>query len=297
MQEDLNKYSKYKIKPLFGREVHDIPNSLANKPEPSDKPTKVLSNNNFIPDNLAATPDTTVLGLDDEIDNPSEVVDNSILVENEVLKPSLDNVQNREVKTIPKSFKQAEDSSNLYVNKNENKSTVNSTSDDSKHVKPKQNVDQSFTNINQQVSTEGNVKLSNNNADKISEEGIKKNKSEKASSKQGIKEKIKFTKPKVKDSNLLLVRSSNGEIIRIINDNFVIGKSKYTNYQVTGNNTVSRRHILIHKKNNGNLYIEDNDSKNGTFLDGQRLKAHQKKQLVAGQSLRLSDEVFEVREA
>ena len=88
------------------------------------------------------------------------------------------------------------------------------------------------------------------------------------------------------------IKCRSRKIKRIKGD--LLWKSKYSDYQITKNNTVSRSHIIAHKLSDGSLTVEDNDSKNGTFLDGERLEAHKEIKLKKGQTLRLSDEVFEV---
>ena len=98
-------------------------------------------------------------------------------------------------------------------------------------------------------------------------------------------------------AKLVLVRKMDGEVVKISKKDFVIGKSKYSDYQVTKNNTVSRSHVVAHKKSDGSLTIEDNDSKNGTFIDGERLEPHEEMKLKDGMSLRMSNEVFEVQKA
>lgn len=105
----------------------------------------------------------------------------------------------------------------------------------------------------------------------------------------------KETTPKY--AKLVLVRKLDGEIVKISKKDFIIGKSKYSDYQVTKNNTVSRSHIVAHKHKDGSLTIEDNNSKNGTFIDGERLKANEEIKLKDGMSLRLSDEIFDVKKA
>lgn len=92
-----------------------------------------------------------------------------------------------------------------------------------------------------------------------------------------------------------LVRLSNKETVEITKDGFIVGKSKHSDYQIMKNNTVSRSHAIFHILDNGNFAIEDNDSKNGTCVDGVYLKAHEQKELKDDQTIRLSDEVFRVK--
>ena len=100
-----------------------------------------------------------------------------------------------------------------------------------------------------------------------------------------------------KYSKFALIRKSDGEVIKITKADFVIGKSKYSDYQVTKNNTVSRSHVIAHRCPDGGLSIEDNNSKNGTFVDGEKLEPYEQVILQEGMSIRLSDEIFEVKKA
>ena len=184
-------------KSIVGRLIHDVPDSLLNKPKPSDTPTKILEVEEIETPVVSGDPNpgTTVLGMD--FDEP-EVVEEPKVEEKPEPKP--------------------------------------------KPVEKKQ---------------------------------------EKA--------------PRY--AKLVLVRKLDGEVVKISKKDFVIGKSKYSDYQVTKNNTVSRSHVVAHKRNDGSLTIEDNESKNGTFLDGERLEPHEEVKLKDGMSLRLSDEIFEVQKA
>ena len=184
-------------KSIVGRLIHDVPDSLLNKPKPSDTPTKILEVEEIETPVVSGDPNpgTTVLGMD--FDEP-EVVEEPKVEEKPEPKP--------------------------------------------KPVEKKQ---------------------------------------EKA--------------PRY--AKLVLVRKLDGEVVKISKKDFVIGKSKYSDYQVTKNNTVSRSHVVAHKQNDGSLTIEDNESKNGTFLDGERLEPHEEVKLKDGMSLRLSDEIFEVQKA
>ena len=108
----------------------------------------------------------------------------------------------------------------------------------------------------------------------------------------------KFSSARIpKYSKFALIRKSDGEVIKITKADFVIGKSKYSDYQVTKNNTVSRSHVIAHKQLDGGLSIEDNNSKNGTFVDGEKLEPYEQVFLQEGMSIRLSDEIFEVKKA
>lgn len=131
-------------------------------------------------------------------------------------------------------------------------------------------------------------------APEVEEKPVKKEKPKAAKPKKPAAQK-KTTTPRT--SKLVLVRKFNGEVVKITKRDFVIGKSKYSDYQVTKNNTVSRSHVIAHKQTDGSLTVEDNGSKNGTFVDGERLESGKEVKLKAGQSLRLSDEIFDVQKA
>lgn len=100
---------------------------------------------------------------------------------------------------------------------------------------------------------------------------------------------------KKKKTECKLIRLSNKETVVISKDGFVVGKSKYSDYQVTKNNTISRSHAIIHILDDGTFTIEDNDSKNGTCVDGVYLKAHEQIEIKDDQTIKLSDEVFRVK--
>lgn len=188
-------------KSIVGRLIHEVPDSLLNKPKPSDTPTQVLEPEAIETPvvNGDPNPGTTVLGM--SFDEP-EVIDEPKVEEKPKAKP----------KSKPKPVAKKPAKTPRYA-------------------------------------------------------------------------------------KLVLVRKLDGEVVKISKKDFVIGKSKYSDYQVTKNNTVSRSHVVAHKQNDGSLTIEDNESKNGTFLDGERLEPHEEVKLKDGMSLRLSDEIFEVQKA
>lgn len=212
-------------KSIVGRLIHDVPDSLLNKPKPSDTPTKVLELDVIeapvIHDD--PNPGTTVLGMDFDEPEAEEVV--SPAQRPKVEEPEVEEPKSKEPKVEePK----AEDA-----------------------PKPE--------------------------------------------SKPKTAKKKQAKAPRY--AELVLVRKLDGEVVKISKKDFVIGKSKYSDYQVTKNNTVSRSHVVAHKQTDGSLTIEDNDSKNGTFIDGERLEPHEEVKLKDGLSLRMSDEIFEVRKA
>lgn len=260
---------------IRGREVHEIPNSLRNKPKPSDKPTKILgdfaegANLDF-----ADTPGTTVLGMDDffgstGLDGEDNVEENSSTKEKQVKKV----VSEKAVKDKPHS------------KKTKSKKTIKDNISAIKEALPASKKLSS-------VSNKKNVKSAKKQASKKIEKPVVDEPTT-VIAEDEISEQI----PNEQPAKFYLVRKIDGEVVKIAKDNFVVGKSKYSDYQVTRNNTVSRSHVIIHKTADGNLLLEDNGSKNGTFVDGARIDAHKKVELSAGQSVRMSDEIFEVKKA
>ncbi len=89
-----------------------------------------------------------------------------------------------------------------------------------------------------------------------------------------------------------LKREKNGKVILLNYDSFIIGKSVgKSDYTIADNSAISRQHAKITRKN-GNYYIQDMGSANGTYVNGQEnngaetlLKDHDK--------ILLADEMFE----
>ena len=89
-----------------------------------------------------------------------------------------------------------------------------------------------------------------------------------------------------------LERKSNGESIAISKATFCLGKDDlHCDYCIRDNNTVSRQHANITVVGS-TTYIEDNHSKNGTFLNDVMLVAGQPQELRDGDVVRLSNEEF-----
>ena len=90
-----------------------------------------------------------------------------------------------------------------------------------------------------------------------------------------------------------LVRKDNGKRIPITKDKFVIGKErKKVDYCIGGNGTISRTHAMI-RTVNGKTYIEDLDSMNFTFIDGNQIPSGKSVLLKDGTMIRLSNVDFE----
>lgn len=87
-------------------------------------------------------------------------------------------------------------------------------------------------------------------------------------------------------------RKKNGESIAISKANFCIGKDDlHCDFCIRDNNTISRQHAII-SISAGRVYIEDNHSKNGTFLNDIKLISGQRQELRDGDRLKLSNEEF-----
>lgn len=87
-----------------------------------------------------------------------------------------------------------------------------------------------------------------------------------------------------------LERVNTGEKVLIDKEEFVIGKSSSANYVIQDNVTISRRHAMIKKTEEG-YYLEDMGSSNHTYIDGMMITEPVK--LVSGTIFQLSREMFE----
>lgn len=84
-------------------------------------------------------------------------------------------------------------------------------------------------------------------------------------------------------------RMKTGEIIKVNKNNFVIGKSNSADYVITGNPTISRRHVEITKTEDG-YYLNDLQSANHTYICEKEIT--QPVKLVNGTEIRLAKEIF-----
>ena len=90
-----------------------------------------------------------------------------------------------------------------------------------------------------------------------------------------------------------LIRMFNYEHIDINKPVFRIGKEKsYVDYFVLNNNKVSRIHADIISENN-QIYIKDDNSTNGTFVNGELVERNVKHKLSDRDIIRLANEEFE----
>ena len=89
------------------------------------------------------------------------------------------------------------------------------------------------------------------------------------------------------------IRTKTGENIYITKPQFIIGKSKlHADYAIENNTAVSREHCIIERELSGENYILDNNSTNGTYVNGMKLEAGRAQLLTDGTKVRLGDEEF-----
>lgn len=92
--------------------------------------------------------------------------------------------------------------------------------------------------------------------------------------------------------NYSIRRASTNTVIEITHYPFCIGrKPEYCDYAIEDNGFVSKRHVSILLKN-GQAYIRDNGSANGTYLNGTKLFPNQEMELPAGATIRIGNEDF-----
>lgn len=73
------------------------------------------------------------------------------------------------------------------------------------------------------------------------------------------------------------------DVIRINSFPFIIGKSQKANFTIEGDSFISRKHCRITKRDN-RFFIEDLQSMNGTFVDGEEIASkteiHQNSEII-----------------
>lgn len=74
----------------------------------------------------------------------------------------------------------------------------------------------------------------------------------------------------------------------------IIGRAYGTTDYMVNKNEISRYHASIYNNGDGNYYLEDNDSSNGTYVNSKRLKKNQLCRLNSGDIVRFADEDFYV---
>lgn len=98
---------------------------------------------------------------------------------------------------------------------------------------------------------------------------------------------------KKSDSSFCLHHKKSGDVVFIHGDHFIVGKSKYSSYQVKHNSTVSRSHAIFGIEGDS-CWVCDNNSLNGTYVNEQKIAPHVKVSLHSGDIVRLSNEIFVV---
>ena len=89
-----------------------------------------------------------------------------------------------------------------------------------------------------------------------------------------------------------LTRQVTGEKIELGKPSFVLGKNpEQSDYAVADNTNISRVHAVITMRN-GRYYVMDQNSTNGTFINGRIIKAGQETEILPGDCLMLANEEF-----
>lgn len=88
-----------------------------------------------------------------------------------------------------------------------------------------------------------------------------------------------------------LIRKLDGTAYKINGDRILIGSGETADIRIENNHAISRSHAWIWNIN-GEYYVEDNQSKNGTFVNGERLQPKVRKMICFGTMLRLANEDF-----
>ena len=86
----------------------------------------------------------------------------------------------------------------------------------------------------------------------------------------------------------ILFSMSEQKNIQIDKVPFVIGKLKERTDYVIDEKSVSRIHLSIDSDEQNNFFVEDMNSKNGTFINGVKLKPYEKKRIKSGDSIKIS---------
>lgn len=90
-----------------------------------------------------------------------------------------------------------------------------------------------------------------------------------------------------------LIKKNSFDRIDVNKPVFRIGKEKsYADYSVMNNNAVSRLHADIINKN-GVYFIKDNNSTNGTFVNGVRIQSNIEVEIFDGNTITLANEEFD----
>lgn len=89
-----------------------------------------------------------------------------------------------------------------------------------------------------------------------------------------------------------LIRKQNGTVYKIEQERAVVGSGASANICIYDNKAISRSHaVIIHTDRE--YYIEDNQSRNGSFINGRRLQPGVREPLYDGMTLRFANEDFD----
>ena len=88
-----------------------------------------------------------------------------------------------------------------------------------------------------------------------------------------------------------LVREKTGERLQIMPESTVIGSGSTADCRILGNKAISRAHAVI-RIHEGVCRVTDNNSSNGTWVNGIRLVPGNSAEIVSGGRIRLADEDF-----
>ena len=89
-----------------------------------------------------------------------------------------------------------------------------------------------------------------------------------------------------------LIRKSTREQFVLTKEMTRVGRSRENvDIYITDNTSIGRVHAVLYLRN-GRVYVEDQNSKNGTFLNGHRVSGQE--ELIPGARLSMSNEEFEI---
>lgn len=93
---------------------------------------------------------------------------------------------------------------------------------------------------------------------------------------------------------LSLIRVKSGESFPLIKGKCVIGRGADADIQIKGNTPVSRKHAEILCEN-GDYYIQDLESLNGSYVNGKKLLPFEPQKIQEGDIVALANERFEIK--
>lgn len=88
-----------------------------------------------------------------------------------------------------------------------------------------------------------------------------------------------------------LTSRKDGMVYRIDRERMMLGSGASADICIRSNHAISRSHAVISYVN-GEFYAEDNQSKNGTFINGRRLQPGVREPVYDGMVIKLADEEF-----